>query len=158
MIKVKYLSEVNKRDIIELMNHPKVIKHMPLAQGEFDDKAYYNFITAKQKLWDEFGCGPWAFFLDKKFVGWGGLQHENGDADIAIVLHPKYWGLGKDIYDIIKNYAIDHRFSSMTALLPISRTKLKIMDRLGFKPDGESIISDQKFNRFRIYLNHNNKF
>lgn len=68
MIKVKYLSEVNKRDIIELMNHPKAIKHMPLAQGEFDDKAY-NFITAKQKLWDEFGYGPWAFFLDKKFVG-----------------------------------------------------------------------------------------
>lgn len=35
------------------------------------------------------------FFVDGQFAGWGGLQQEDGDADLALVLHPDYWGLAE---------------------------------------------------------------
>lgn len=57
--------------------------------------------------------------LDGKFVGWGGLQDENGDADLALVLHPDYWGLGKHIYNEIVDRAFNPMgFESITILLP----------------------------------------
>ncbi|TXG75887.1 N-acetyltransferase [Candidatus Dojkabacteria bacterium] len=151
MIEFKYLVEVNKEDIVALMNHPKVRKHMPLSQGLFDDAAYDEFIVAKEKLWKQHGYGPCAFAADGKFIGWGGLQYEEGDADLALVLHPNYWGKGKTIYDLIINQAFNKMgLPSITALLPPSRTRIKVMSRLGFHPDGELTIAGQKFLRFRL--------
>lgn len=47
--------------------------------------------------WQQYGYGPWAFEIDQQFAGWGGLQYEEGDADLALVLHPKFWGSGKEV-------------------------------------------------------------
>jgi RimJ/RimL family protein N-acetyltransferase len=151
MIELQKLRDIKKAEIIELMNHPKVRTHMPLAQGPFDDAAYNAFIAAKEALWQKHGYGPWAFVCDGKFLGWGGLQYEEGDADLALVLHPDHWGRGKEIYDLIINYDFNElRLSSITALLPPSRTRLKVMVRLGFIPDGEMTISEKRFLRFRL--------
>ncbi len=94
-IEFKRLSEVEKPDLIELMNHEAVRRQMPLFAGDFNDSVCDQFIRAKEKLWTEHGYGPWAFFADGSFAGWGGLQPEKGEADLALVLHPDYWGLGK---------------------------------------------------------------
>ncbi|MCB0398765.1 MAG: hypothetical protein KDD26_03915 [Winogradskyella sp.] len=37
-------------------------------------------------------------FVINQFIGWGGLQPENGNAGLEIVLNPDYLGLGKIIY------------------------------------------------------------
>jgi ribosomal-protein-alanine N-acetyltransferase len=83
MIEFKRLSDVKKSDIIKLMNHPKVRLHMPLAKELFDDAAYDTFIAAKEDLWKAHGYGPSAFYADGRFIGWGGLQYEEGNADRA---------------------------------------------------------------------------
>lgn len=151
-IEFKRLTEVNKSDIIELMNNPLVRRHMPLASGLFDKGAYDAFIAEKEKLWAEYGYGPWAFVADGKFIGWGGLQFEEGDADLALVLHPDYWGLGKVIYnEIIKKAFGEMGFESITVLFPPSRTCIKGLLRLNFKPDGELVIKGERFLRYRLY-------
>lgn len=151
MIELKKLIDIEKSNIVELMNHPNVRRHLPLAKEAFCDAAYQAFILAKEELWNQYGYGPWAFVKDGKFIGWGGLQHENGDADIALILHPDHWGCGKAIFDLIAEHAFKKMgLSSITALLPPSRTRLKVMHRLGFKPDGELIIEGQRFLRFRL--------
>ncbi|MFZ0564796.1 MAG: GNAT family N-acetyltransferase [Chlamydiales bacterium] len=104
-IELKRLNEVDKSEIIELMNHPLVLKHMPLATGNFGEEDYKKFIVAKDRLWKENGYGPWAFFLNETFIGWGGLQPADEDVEVAIVLHPSYWGMGKKIYEMIIKYA-----------------------------------------------------
>lgn len=152
MIQCKRLLDVKKSDIIELMNHPKIRKHLPLAKGVFDDAAYNAFIDAKEALWERYGYGPWAFFVDGTFIGWGGLQYEQGDADLALVLHPNHWGKGKLICDlIIKRAFSEMGLTSITALLPPSRTRIKAMERLGFVRDGEVTIHKHSFFRFRLY-------
>ncbi|WP_237734147.1 GNAT family N-acetyltransferase [Serratia fonticola] len=91
----KRLSDIDRREIIALNTNPLVLRQMPLGDSSFGDAECLEWVTGKESQWDEYGYGPWAFTVSDKFVGWGGLQYENGDADLALVLHPDHWGLGK---------------------------------------------------------------
>ena len=92
------------------------------------------------------------FLIDQQFAGWGGLQHEDGDADLALVLHPDFWGSGKAIYlEIAERAFTKLGLESITILLPPSRTRIKGIFRLGFQPDGEVEIEGVRFLRFRLY-------
>lgn len=145
------LTEIDKTSIIELMNNPLVRRQMPLLTYQFDENICDKFIAAKEKLWTEYGYGPWAFIVDDQFAGWGGLQPENGEVDLAIVLHPNYWGIGKLIYgEIMKKAFSDMAMESVTVLFPPSRTRINGLLRLGFKEDGELKVGNIQFIRYRI--------
>jgi RimJ/RimL family protein N-acetyltransferase len=151
VIEFKRLPEVSRQAIIELMNHPLIRRHMPLTDGQFDAAACDEFIAAKERLWAEHGYGPWAFVVDGEFVGWGGLQPEQGDADLGLVLHPRHWGLGRALYaEIIRRGFGEMGFQSVTILFPPGRTRIKGILRLGFQPDGETEIQGERFLRFRL--------
>jgi RimJ/RimL family protein N-acetyltransferase len=151
-IELRRLNEVSKSDIIELMRHPLVRRHMPLSSDSFGELDCDEFIANKERLWAEHGYGPWAFIVDGQFAGWGGLQPEEGDADLALVLHPRHWGIGKTLYDQIMERAFgDMGFQSVTILFPRTRTRIKGMLRLGFQPDGEVEIGGERFHRYRLH-------
>ncbi len=148
----KRLTEVDKADLVELMNHPLVRRQMPLTSDNFTEDDARNFVQGKERLWAEHGYGPWAFFVDDRFAGWGGLQPEEGDADLGLVLHPNYWGRGKAIYDeIIRRAFVEMGLVSVIVLLPPSRTRVRGMARLGFEQDGELEICGERFIRYRRY-------
>ncbi|MGJ8641301.1 MAG: GNAT family N-acetyltransferase [Opitutaceae bacterium] len=110
-----------------------------------------EFIAAKEQLWKEHGYGPWAFIIDDQFSGWGGLQPENGEADLAMVLHPKCWGIGKKLFGAIMDRAFGEMgFKAVTALLPPSRKRIRAIAKLGFKEDGELLIGKERFIRYRL--------
>ena len=145
------LTEVSPDLIIELMNDPDVRRHMPLARGYFGLSDCEHFVAAKEQMWEENGYGPWAFVLDHEFIGWGGLQLEGNDADIGLVLHRAYWGAGKTLYERILDYAFGELgLDSVTALLPPSRTRLTGLRRLGFSEDGQVMVGEELFNRYRL--------
>jgi len=146
------LSTVDPGDIISLMNHPNVRRHLPLARGQFGPAECAAFVAGKEALWHQHGYGPWAFVIDGMFAGWGGLQPEGDDVDLALVLDPKYWGHGKTIYDhVVKRAFGELGLRSVTILLPPSRGHAHAIRRLGFAPDGEIEIGEQRFLRYRLY-------
>lgn len=150
-IDFKRLTEVKKSEIIELMNNPLVRRQMPLIRDSFGENDCDEFVAAKERLWLEYGYGPWAFFIDGQFVGWGGLQAENGEADLGLVLHPNHWGIGKAIYKKIIGRAFGEMgFEAVTVLLPTTRTRVKGLLRLGFEEDGELTVGDERFIRYRL--------
>lgn len=147
----KRLSEVDKSDIIDLMNNPRVRRHMPLANGRFGAAECDEFIAAKERLWKDYGYGPWALLTGGKFVGWGGLQPEGDEVDLALVLHPNYWGIGKLFYKEIISHAFGSLgFKSVTALLPPTRARVRGLLLLGFKREGEVEIAGERFIRYRL--------
>ncbi|WP_394747509.1 GNAT family N-acetyltransferase [Spongiimicrobium salis] len=150
-ITFKKLSEIEKSAIIDLMNHPLVRRQMPLLKGHFSETHCDNFIASKEQLWLEYGYGPWAFIIDGQFGGWGGLQLEDGEVDLALVLHPDYWGMGKTLYKKIIDIAFNEMdLSSVTVLFPPSRTRIKGFLRLGFKKDKELTIGNELFIRYKL--------
>ena len=54
-IELKRLSEVNKTEIIDLMNNPLVLKYMPLTTRKFDESECNKFIITKETLCEEHG-------------------------------------------------------------------------------------------------------
>jgi ribosomal-protein-alanine N-acetyltransferase len=151
-ISFRRLTEVDKFDIIELMNHPLLKRHMPLLSDKFTEADCDKFIAAKEQLWVDHGYGPWAFVADGKFVGWGGFQPESGEADLAVVLHPDYWGLGEAIYrKIIAEGFEKMGFESVTVLLPPSRRRDRVLKHLGFLFESEVELHGERFLRYRLY-------
>ncbi len=152
----KRLTEVDKSEIIELMNNPLVRRHMPLANRCFGENDCEEFIAAKERMWEEEGYGPWAFVVDGQFVGWGGLQPENGEADLGLVLHPDHWGLGKTLYiEIIRRAFEEMGFESVTVLLPPTSKRIKGLLRLGFRKNGQLEVADKIFLRYRLEKRNN---
>lgn len=150
-IQFKSLSEIKMDNILELMNHPKIRQHMPLVKGIFDEEKYHSFIKEKEKMWEDYGFGPWAFTLNEIFIGWGGLQPCDNDVEIALVLHPKYFGNGKFLYSKIINYAFkEKKLDSVIILFPPTRTKIKGILKLGFIVEGKVIIEGEEFLRYRL--------
>ncbi|WP_436501583.1 GNAT family N-acetyltransferase [Actinokineospora sp. HUAS TT18] len=141
------LPDIERGELVALMTDPAVRRHMPLA-GAFDAA---EFVAAKERIWADHGYGPWAFLADGEFVGWGGPQPEGADVDIALVLRPSAWGLGRRIYpEIIERVFADPGCDSVTALLPPSRGRAAALLRLGFVPDGGVSIGDTPFLRYRL--------
>ncbi len=151
-LEFKRLSEIDPSKFIALHTDPRVKRHMPLMDEGFDEAACAAWIELKESMWRDHGFGPWAFLVDGEFAGWGGLQPEQGDADLGLVLHPDFWGKGKVIYDeIIRRAFAEMGFESITVLLPLTRTRIKGILRLGFLPDGELEVDGERFARFRLY-------
>ena len=148
----KRLTEIEPSLFVALHADPRVRRQMPLMGEDFDEATCAEWIEGKECMWREHGFGPWAFLIDGEFAGWGGLQPENGDADLGLVLHPDYWGKGRAIYDeIIRRAFNEMGFESVTILLPLTRTRIRGVLRLGFLPDGEVEFDGERFARFRLY-------
>ena len=152
-LEFKRLTEIYVEDIMKLNNNPKVLAQMPLGSPNFDYETALKWANEKNAQWAQHGYGPWAFVIDDKFAGWGGLQFEDGDADLALVLHPDYWGTGKIIYnEIIKRAFTELGLTSVTILLPFSRTNLKAIYRMGFEFEKEIELDGIPFKRFRLSI------
>jgi ribosomal-protein-alanine N-acetyltransferase len=146
------MREIDPAEYIRLHAHPLVRRHMPLSQDDFDLDACREWIKGKESMWEEHGIGPWAIMIEGKFAGWGGLQPEGGEADLGLVLHPDYWGAGKAILDTIIRWAFnDKGINSLTILLPPTRKHMKGILRLGFTPDGETLVDGEMFIRYRLH-------
>jgi [ribosomal protein S5]-alanine N-acetyltransferase len=151
-LEFKRLSEISCEEIIALNNHPLVQRQMPLSIDDFGEAECREWVKGKERQWEQHGYGPWAFLIDGHFAGWGGLQYEGGDADLGLVLHPDYWGMGKAIYtEIVKRAFGDMGLKSVTVLLPPSRKRVRGILRLGFEPDGEVEIEGERFIRYRLH-------
>lgn len=150
-IEFRRLPEVDPAAIIALMNDPAVRRHMPLARGDFDAARCASFVAAKERLWAAHGYGPWAFLVNGEFAGWGGLQPEGADIDIGLVLHPRFWGVGRRLYaGFVETAFADLGATSVIIMLPPSRTRVAGVRRLGFQPDGEVDVAGARFVRYRL--------
>ncbi len=151
-LEFKHLKEIQRDKIIDLLTNPLVLRQMPLSDGNFGEKECVEWVEGKEKQWETYGYGPWAFVIDGEFAGWGGLQYENGDADLGLVLHPDYWGAGKIIFqEIVKRAFGEMGLESVTILFPPTRTRIKGILKLGFQPDGEVEIDGERFIRYRLH-------
>lgn len=84
-------------------------------------------------------------------MGWRGVQPEGDDTDLGLVLHRAYRRAGKALYERILDQAFDELgLDSAIVLLPLSRTRVAGLGRLGFEEDGQIMIEEELFNRYRL--------
>lgn len=146
------IGQIDPAEYVRLHANPLVRRHMPLSGDGFDLEACREWIQGKESMWTEYGIGPWAILINGKFAGWGGLQPEGGEADLGLVLHPEYWGAGKDILDALIRWAFNEKgLESLTILLPPTRKHVRGILRLGFVLDGNTTVDGELFIRYRLH-------
>jgi [ribosomal protein S5]-alanine N-acetyltransferase len=65
----KPMSQIPIPNWLELLNHPLVKRHMPLATEDFTALSCQSWIEGKERLWETHGYGPRAILHDGEFVG-----------------------------------------------------------------------------------------
>jgi [ribosomal protein S5]-alanine N-acetyltransferase len=151
MVTLVRLTEVDPAALVDLMNDPRVRRHMPLATGVFTEADCTAWVAAKEAMWHEHGYGPWGVLIGGEFAGWGGLQPEHGDADLALVLRPQFWGHGRTVAEQVLAEAFQtQNLAAASVLLPPTRGTAAALLRAGFRPDGEVDLDGRRFLRFRL--------
>ncbi|MDN2678467.1 GNAT family N-acetyltransferase [Janthinobacterium sp. SUN033] len=142
-------SDIPHEEWLLLLNHPDVIRHMPLATERWTDGAIAEWAKGKDAQWQANGYGPWAIRVDGAFAGWGGFQKEGGEADLALVLLPGFWGHGPALARHFMHRRLELGIGPVSILLPPSRTRVKGLARIGFLFDREVEHKGQRFLKFR---------
>lgn len=138
----------------ELICHPAVTKHMPLAQKTYTNEWIRNWISSKESTWSDERLGPWSVWRDNEFAGWAGLEPEANDLSVGLVLHKKFWGNGQLILKLVfekwQNYINERR---VTVEFPRSRQSKIWASKLGLMPIEEIEIDGVAFVRYELPLN-----
>lgn len=142
-------SDISVDDWLVLLNHPDVIRHMPLADGGWTERTVADWAKGKDAQWQLNGYGPWSIRMDGSFAGWGGFQKEEDGADLALVLLPKYWGHGAEIVRGFLSRRMELGIGPVSIMLPPSRSRVRGLARLGFAWVGELEYEGQRFLKFR---------
>ncbi len=142
-------SDIPHADWLLLLNHPDVIRHMPLATESWTGHAVMEWAKGKDAQWQAHGYGPWAIRIDGAFAGWGGFQQEGREADLALVLLPEFWGSGPALVRDFMSRRLALGIGPVSILLPPSRTRFRGLARIGFAFDCEVVYAGRRFLKFR---------
>lgn len=135
---------------VKLLNDPFVRKHMPLSTI-VDEEWCAGWIEIKQRLWDPSGeRGPWSVWVGDQFAGWAGIQpDEEFESGLALVLHKRYWGSGREVLKLVLEKAITQRTANLTVIeFPHSRNAGLVLKKLGFEEVDEVEIHEVRFRRY----------
>ena len=153
-IELKPLRSVPRELVIEQMNDARVRRHLPLATGDFDEAAYDNFLAGKEAMWSGHGYGPWAFYMDDRYAGWGGLQPDDGEAELALVLCPWAFGYGRLIAAKVIDWGFRERgLDRLLVYIPVSRSVERFLSTGGFIRDGHLSIQENQLSGFHSLPN-----
>ena len=145
------LTQIAPAEIIAHMSDPRIGDHMPLLAPIWTEETVAQFVNAKEDSWVRDGLGYQAILADGEYVGWGGLQKDNGEWDFGLVLRPDRFGLGAQITKMIINQAkADERVDSIIMLLPPSRKNLGALKRMGAEFLGDIIQDGERFLKYRL--------
>ena len=145
------LPDISPDEILAHMSDPRVAEHMPLLTSKWDRHILDEFVAAKEECWRRDGLGHWAILCEGVYVGWGGFQKEGDEWDFGLVLKPDSFGLGVRITKKAIEFALaDERIPFVTFLLPLSRTHLGGLARLGARLVGEVEYDGAQFLKYRL--------
>lgn len=144
------LASIPPIELVSMLTHPDVRRHMPLAGDDWDEARAADWARAKDGQWAENGYGPWAIKVGHMFAGWGGFQKEGDEADLGLVLLPHYWGHGAAIFRLLVAQGQAMDLHNISVLLPASRVRLKGLARLGFVAAGEIEYAGHRFLKFKL--------
>lgn len=153
MSEIEYIkfSDVNPDDLIRVLNNRKIREHL-VDHDLFDAASIKEWINSKIKVDAIDGCKVRAIHASNQLIGWCGIQLENENYEIAIVIDNHYWGLGKNIfYDIVQwAKALGHEEIFIHFLH--SRPEYKFLRKIS-ENVYESEILGSKFRTYQIAIN-----
>lgn len=144
------LSEVNITELLTLLNKEKVRKHL-IDHESFSTEAVTLWVEEKNRMDSLQGCRVRAILIDKQLAGWCGIQHEEGNYEIAIVLDDAYWGAGKEIFRELVCWAKEFGHKTVFIHFFYTRPEYKFLRRIS-KNVFETKMLGSKFTTYELLV------
>ena len=91
---------------LPILNKEKVREHL-ITHPQFDLNAVKEWMQSKECVDAESGCIVRAILVNDLLVGWCGIQQENAEYELAIVLDKSVWGIGQTVFKQLMQWAQD---------------------------------------------------
>jgi RimJ/RimL family protein N-acetyltransferase len=152
MITFAPLSSIDLEKLRALNTDPQVLLHMPLAGPEpMNPDEVRDWVAEKEAITQQHGFGPQAILLDGDFAGWGGIEPDDAGASVSLVLSPAFWGHGRQILDVLLKEAFERLgLPYVIVEFPPTRTRVRGLQRLGFREVGDRRIEGERFVVYRL--------
>ncbi|MBB1487178.1 N-acetyltransferase [Oceanospirillum sp. D5] len=106
MTGLEYVSfeEIAPTDFLPILNKSSTRTHL-IAHEVFDLESVNAWMQGKIAVDAMPGCQVRAIRIDHQLVGWCGIQLENDQYEIAIIIDDAHWGLGKTVFRDLMSWA-----------------------------------------------------
>jgi len=95
------------------------------------------------------GCRIRAVVVDNQCAGWCGIQEDNGDYEIAVVLDDSHWGLGRTIFRDLMAWAKELGHQTVSIHFLHTRPEYKFLQKIALNVR-ESQILGNKFTTYTL--------
>lgn len=89
-----------------LLNNEKVRKHL-MPHPHFDETLLKQWLSEKLKEDSKHGCRVRAVMVNGQLAGWCGIQESAEGYELAVVVAPKFIGLGLKVYAELMTWALN---------------------------------------------------
>ena len=98
------LAAVDPADLLPTLNKRAVRAHL-IDHPRFDAATAAEWLAGKLAVDATPGCRVRAVLVDGELAGWCGIQFENGQYELAIVLDDAHWGIGPRVFREMMGWA-----------------------------------------------------
>lgn len=106
MPRLEYLafSQIDPADFLPMLNKQTTRQHL-IDHELFTPDTAKAWVQSKIDVDACQGCRVRAIKVDNQLAGWCGIQLEEGQYEIAVVIEDIYWGLGRPIFREMMGWA-----------------------------------------------------
>jgi len=151
MIEYVNLSECDPDELISILNSEDVRKHL-MPHDQFDHESLANWIKKKNFCDALAGCRVRGILINQQLAGWCGIQNDELDYEVGIVLAKPFWGYGKLIFKTMLIWAKKFGHSELIIHLHESRPNYKFLSKLSKNKITKSVILGSKFNSYHVQV------
>lgn len=91
---------------LKVMNNEKVREHL-MPHPQFDESLLQQWLAGKLQVDSQPGCRVRAIVCNGQLAGWCGIQEAAGQYELAVVVHPRFKGVGLQAYQELMAWAKD---------------------------------------------------
>lgn len=153
MFRLKYvkLNEIEPEDLIPLLNKEATRAHL-IDHELFDLKAVKDWIQSKVEMDSKPGCRVRAIMVGRQLAGWCGIQFEEGNYEMAVVIDDSYWGLGRRVFRDTMAWAKELGHTTIFIHLLHTRPEYRFLRKMS-KNVCEGEIRGNRFTTYELEVN-----
>ena len=147
-ITYRKFSAVDSSSFIPILNEESIRDHL-ISHNIFDEQSVNEWVEEKIECSSIAGCRIRAVYLDNNLVCWCGIQKEDKEYEIAIVISKSSWGIGVSIFNKLIGWSKELGHKEVVIHLLETRPEYKFLRRKSIRTHDTKMLG-RKFRTYHI--------
>ncbi len=144
MHKIKYIkfNNINLDDLVLILNEDRIRDHL-VFHPIFDSSNINEWVKSKIACNALSMCRTRGIIVENNLVGWCGIQEDNDEYELAIVLSRSCWGLGPLIFKDVLRWAKELGHKEIVIHLLDTRPEYKVLKKISTKIHKTKMLNEE---------------